>query len=111
MKRTHDYDLFTRLCEAWGLPRPVREHRFHLTRKWRIDYAWPDIKLALEVEGGVWTAGRHTRGLGFMRDMEKYNALAEAGWTLIRTTPGQLRTMAMHDQLHRIIHQLSTRHS
>lgn len=34
-------------------PEFVREHRFHPTRRWRFDFAWPDEKVALEVEGGT----------------------------------------------------------
>lgn len=81
---------FPLLCAAHGLPAPVAEHRFHATRRWRFDYAWPDHKLALEVEGGAWTGGRHTRGAGFVKDIEKYNAATLAGWRVLRTTPGSL---------------------
>lgn len=73
-----------------GLPEPTTEHRFHPKRKWRFDYAWPDVRLALEVEGGVWTGGRHTRGSGFLGDMEKYNAAAAMGWRVLRCTPNTL---------------------
>jgi hypothetical protein len=82
-------------CVGWGclgpwLPLPVSEYRFHPTRKWRLDYAFPEFKLAVEIEGGIWTQGRHTRGSGFAGDMEKYNALAEAGWLLLRYPPGKV---------------------
>lgn len=70
-----------------GLPVPVAEHKFHPTRKWRFDYAWPDRLVALEVEGGVWAQGRHTRGSGFVKDMEKYNAAAALGWRVLRALP------------------------
>jgi len=77
---------------AAGLPAPVREHRFHATRKWRFDYAWVQSRVALEVEGGIWTGGRHTSGAGFQKDMEKYNAAALAGWRVFRVTPSSLRS-------------------
>jgi len=66
------------------------EYKFHPNRQWRIDYAIPSLKVAIEVEGGIWSNGRHTRGSGFIRDMEKYNALSLSGWTLIRVTPKSL---------------------
>lgn len=69
-----------------------KEYRFHPERKWRFDYAIPAIRLAIEVEGGVWTGGRHTSSKGFLGDMEKYNEAALLGWCLIRTTPDQLLT-------------------
>ena len=84
--------LFTRLCEACGLPAPVPEYRFHPARKWRIDYYFEanGRRVALEVEGGIWTQGRHTRGSGFIKDMEKYNAITAAGIMLLRVTPAEL---------------------
>jgi len=83
---------FIALCRAAGIPEPVAEYRFHTVRRWRIDFAWPDYKLAVEIEGGAWVYGRHTRPQGFIRDIEKYNALTLAGWHLLRFTPKQVRT-------------------
>lgn len=70
--------------------RPVVEHRFHPVRKWRFDFAWPEHRVALEVEGGVWTGGRHTRGSGFVKDVEKYNAAGRLGWIVLRCVPSDL---------------------
>ena len=81
---------FERLLRSVGLPAPVREHRFHAVRRWRFDYAWPQQRVALEVEGGVWTGGRHTRGAGFLGDLEKYNAAVLAGWRVVRVVPSKL---------------------
>lgn len=68
----------------------IVEHRFHPKRMWRFDVAIPEIKLAIEVEGGVWIHGRHTRGSGFINDMEKYNSATSLGWRLLRCTPDHL---------------------
>ena len=68
----------------------VKEYRFHPTRKWRFDYAIPEHKIALEVEGGVWTRGRHTSPKGFLNDIEKYNTATLMGWRVFRTTPDDL---------------------
>ena len=73
--------------ERAGLPAPVAEFRFHPVRRWRLDYAWPDGFVALEVEGGVGARGRHTRPTGFLKDMEKYNTASALGWCIIRCTP------------------------
>src|SRR5512135_1329961 len=67
------------LCRGMGLPEPIPEYEYHPTRKWRLDYAWPLSKLALEIEGGIWTEGRHTRGQGAMNDLEKYSEAAILG--------------------------------
>lgn len=93
---------FERLLRSVGLPAPVREHRFHPVRRWRFDYAWIESKIALEVEGGVWTGGRHTRGAGFLGDIEKYNAATVAGWRVVRVVPSKLcasATVGMLEQL------------
>jgi len=85
------------------LPEPVREHRFDTVRRWRFDFAWPDIKLAVEVEGGVWSGGRHTRGGGFVADCDKYNAAAELGWVVLRYTSSQINDLSAIEQIKRIL--------
>jgi very-short-patch-repair endonuclease len=85
-------ELFNVQARALKLPAPTREYTFHPTRKWRIDFAWPEMRLAVEIEGGIWTQGRHTRGAGVRADMEKYNALACLGWTLLRFDGGAVKS-------------------
>lgn len=75
---------------ANGIPEPTPEHRFHGKRRWRFDLAWPEQMAAVEVEGGVYTNGRHTRGSGFTADCEKYNEAALDGWRVIRVTAAQI---------------------
>ena len=86
--------LFLALLKRAKLPMPEPEHRFDPPRRWRFDYAWPAHRVALEVEGGVWTNGRHTRGSGYLKDVEKYNRAASLGWRLIRCTPSSLHDLA-----------------
>lgn len=97
--RPPEQDAFTRLCAAALHTDCVKEYRFHPTRKWRFDYAFPAYKIALEVEGGVWTGGRHTSPQGFLGDMEKYNTATLMGWRLFRVTPDQLYNTATLDLL------------
>ena len=70
---------------AVGFPMPVEEHRF-CKRRWRFDLAWIDRKLAVEIEGGTWSHGRHTRGKGFRGDCEKYAEALCLGWRVLRVT-------------------------
>ena len=80
------------VCSQTGL-KVIKEHKFHNERMWRFDYAILELMLAIEVEGGVFGNGRHVRGKGFVRDMEKYNMAAILGWKLIRLLPSELMTM------------------
>jgi hypothetical protein len=84
--------LFFAHLAAVGLPLPEYEFAFHATRDWRFDYAWPAQMVALEVDGGIWTGGRHTRGAGWLKDTEKLNTAASMGWRLLRTTPDGLHS-------------------
>lgn len=85
-------DAFTAICRSELRMEVVKEFCFHPTRRWRFDYAIPSHKIALEVEGGVFTGGRHTRSKGFIGDMEKYNEAARLGWTVVRVIPAELYT-------------------
>jgi len=78
----------------FGLPEPQRQYRFHPKRKWVFDFAWPPVKLAVEIEGGTWSNGRHTRGSGFEGDCEKYNTAALDGWLVLRFTGGMVHSGA-----------------
>ena len=86
-------DLFPEFVRRETGATVTPEHRFHKERKCRIDYAIIDHMIAIEVECGAYTNGRHTRGAGFIADMEKYNELTRAGWRLIRVTPQKLMSM------------------
>lgn len=79
-------EAFSLHCRAEFHPvnLPVREFRFHEKRMWKFDFAWPEHKLAVEIEGGVFKAGRHSRGAGYEKDAEKYNTAAKMGWTVLR---------------------------
>jgi hypothetical protein len=61
-----------------------REYLFHDRRAWRFDFAVPGCMLAIEMEGGIWTQGRHSRGKGFQEDLHKYQEAALLGWTVMR---------------------------
>lgn len=89
-KTEENATTFKLLCKANGLPIPVREFRFHPTRQWEADFAFVDEKVLLEVEGGAWSGGRHTRGSGYLLDMGKYNAATLMGYKLFRCTPQTL---------------------
>ena len=72
---------------ANGLPEAIEEHRFHPTRRWRFDYAYPELMIAIEIEGGVHVIGRHVRAQGYIGDCEKYNTAQIMGWIVLRFVP------------------------
>lgn len=106
----HQNRVFVALLVGKGLPKPEREKRFHSKRKWQFDFAFPEKKLAVEIEGGlrgnpvkchkcgatvkkklksgkwivVTTGGRHNSPEGFKKDCEKYNTAALLGWRVLR---------------------------
>ena len=80
--------LIPLICKVEGLPEPKPEFIFHPTRKWRFDWAWPVQKIALEIEGGVYSQGRHVRGKGYENDVRKYNQALLLGWKVLRATTG-----------------------
>lgn len=82
--------LINAICASVGVANPIAEFRFHPTRRWRFDFAWPERKIALEIEGGVWNYGRHIRPKGFLADLRKYNTAAIMGWRIIRLTPNMI---------------------
>ncbi|MBU3681616.1 MAG: hypothetical protein FGM16_06730 [Flavobacterium sp.] len=94
---------FQKICISMGMNCPESEWKFHDKRKWKFDFAFVQHKVAIEIEGGVWSNGRHTRGSGFVKDMEKYNAAAELGWRLLRFTPSDLGKNSTYEQIKRTL--------
>lgn len=83
--------MFLLHVKAEKLEPPEQEYRFVADRRWRFDFAWPAIKLAVEIEGGIWNGGRHTRAAGFIGDCEKYNRATVLGWRVLRFTGEQVK--------------------
>lgn len=73
-----------------GLPPPLFEYRFHPSRKWRLDIAFPAERVGIEVQGGIFIAGRHTRGAALLKEWEKLNTLACMNWRVLFVQPSEL---------------------
>ncbi len=72
---------------------PVREFKPIDGRQFRVDFCFIDLRIIVEVEGGVWTEkSRHRTGEGYLRDIEKYNEIALDGWMLLRTERGAIES-------------------
>lgn len=88
------------IWKSFNIPLPIPEYHFVTNRRWRIDYAWPcPHRVAVEIEGGIWTKGRHVQPQGFIEDMEKYNMLSETGWILLRYEPKKID----YEQIKRVL--------
>lgn len=115
----HNPRIVEAFWKAHGIPAPLTEHKFaeHIrykdkaganrTRGWRFDYAWslerkwvfgipPGSipKVALEVQGGCFAGGRHSRGGALRQEHHKLNTAAELGWRVIYCFPETLLTTA-----------------
>lgn len=67
----------------------VPEFPFCEGRRWRADYVLPTRTLngmtpLIEIEGGIYVQGRHTRGKGYENDMRKYNKAQSLGYCVLR---------------------------
>ncbi len=84
-------DLLAQHIQYAGLPTPEREYRFAPPRRYRADFAYPEKMLLIEVEGGVWVHGAHTRGGHYNSDCEKYNLATVNGWRVLRFTSNMIK--------------------
>jgi very-short-patch-repair endonuclease len=99
-------DHFLFQIKALGVPEPIREHRFMApTRQFRFDFAWPDQKIAVEVEGGTFSKGksRHTTGSGFHNDAIKYNYAVLYGWRVLRGDVKMVESGELVNALERVM--------
>src|SRR4051812_19598573 len=69
------------------LPRPIAQYSVREGTRFvaRVDFAWPDAKVAVEYEG-MW----HGRPQQVARDRRRLNQLTAAGWTVVFVTAADL---------------------
>lgn len=98
------------IAKLLKIPEPNAELMFHPTRRWRFDFVWwycelpsrREIKLAIEVEGGIYgrgprcptcgirRTGAHSSVSGLLEDLVKYNEASLNGWIVLRVLPEEL---------------------
>ncbi|WP_180001221.1 DUF559 domain-containing protein [Acinetobacter sp. YH12255] len=83
-----------------------QEFKFHPERKWKADFHLVGKKILVEVEGGIWSGGRHTRGKGYIGDMEKYNAATMMGYQVIRFSTEQVKSGLAIQQIEKMVGDL-----
>lgn len=94
---------FLLMLKARKMPTPTLEYVFAPPRRFRLDYAWVEQKVGLEVDGGIWTGGAHGRGTGILRDQTKTNLAAGLGWRILRCTPRKLMADETLDHIARAL--------
>ncbi|WP_343708767.1 hypothetical protein [Mycobacterium sp.] len=64
-----------------GLPRPILQHeiRGRDGETWRVDFGWPDVRVAAEYESIEWHVGRRE----MLRDKTRWGKIQELDWILI----------------------------
>jgi len=96
LERSYLEKQFERLLLRHQLPQPIREYKFHPVRKWRFDFAWPKIKLAVEIDGGTFAGqkmlGNHAIGKRYQEDCIKINAAQLDGWAVLRADREMVNT-------------------
>lgn len=92
LSRSRLEDVLDNRLQIAGLSGYVREYRFAPPRKFRADFAYVEARLLLEVEGGIYSNGRHTRGSGFAADCEKYNLATLLGFKVLRFTAEMIQS-------------------
>ena len=71
----------------------IAEHRFAHARRFRFDFANPSWLLAIEIQGGIWTGGRHSRGgKAQLAEMQKMNLAAIFRWHVMYFSPQQINS-------------------
>ena len=79
-------DLIKSLDLKW-----IHRHKFMVDRKFEFDFAFPTIKLAIEVQGGIWIVGGHTKGVGIKQDHDKNQNACALGWQMLYCCPDDIK--------------------
>jgi hypothetical protein len=99
--------LFAAAAKAHGLPVPIFEFKFSTKRKWRFDVLFqsragsPDV--AIEIQGGLFTKGRHNQGAALIKEYEKINEAQLAGYVVLLVTPQQVDSGEVFDLVKRAL--------
>lgn len=102
-------EQFLRFWDTLGGVKLEREYRFTPPRRWKADFANLDARVLIEIEGGVWTRGRHVTPKGFTKDAEKYLAATLQGWTVVRLVDSQLTIEIIRDLVEYVRRRVSNK--
>ena len=101
----YDPKIVTEWFKENGIPEPTYEYKFHSVRRWKMDIAWPEQKVFLEVQGGIFVNGRHSRGAAMLKEWDKVNAASCMGWRILYCQPKDVCTIDMVDVIKTALNQ------
>lgn len=107
-------DEILHYCRRRGLPPPALEYQFVSFRDWKFDLAWPELLVAVEIQGGSFggkpcpvckrrPGGRHNSGPAMRDEFEKLAHAAIRGWSVIPLMPEQVKEATGLDWIRRAL--------
>lgn len=88
----------------------VPEHKFNPVRQFTLDYAWPHLKIGVDLQGGIYKPGRRTGHVsvkGMENDMEKLNLALSNGWLMLLFSPNKVFYRPMYvNRVLRAVHMI-----
>ncbi len=81
---------------AWEKDYQERYAKSKRSKRYRLDFAYPDSRTGIEIQGGVYNRGRHVTGSGYERDCRKYNLAYTSGWTIFLLTSQMAKETYWH---------------
>lgn len=96
-KHEERLEVLARHLAARGIAAPRREWAFaEPAAGWLFDLAWPEARVAVEIDGGFFAKGgsRHGMGEGAREDLAKRNAALLLGWRVVHVLPENVGTSA-----------------
>lgn len=92
MRLSPEDELAQMILHSRDIPTPERQFLYAEGRKLRADFAWPEHRLLLEAQGGVYTRQAHGSITGILADIDRSNAAVLNGWRMLRVTPEMVRS-------------------
>jgi len=103
MKLYYKPAIVSAYFQEMGLPTPVFEYAHIPGRRFRLDMAWPSLRIGIEVQGGLHMKSGHTTASGLRKDMEKRNLGIMEGWRVLECEPANLCMKEMVDMVRRVM--------
>lgn len=93
-RKSEHEELFAWQVKQAGIVQPVRQYPFAkcISRLYRADFCWPDERLIVEIQGGIFVNGRHSRGMGYEADLERNSLAAMLGWKVLQFSPRHVKS-------------------